>query len=290
MPLKQITCVAMAVSLVCCAALFAQSDDPRKPDPYINKYVSMMLLSTIPDAPYVLAREITRTGKRIEAEPAFSGQRAADPKGLADKSTPLIQRIQQYRDSRGWVREDTFATQLAAEDPSFKPRMIMIYDADARKRYTGIFVSLTAEKPSWIMTAHPPHSYGPTDAILAGAGIAGAAANGPAGRGDDTYQMLTVSLGSDTMLGLHVEGVRQTGSRASTGDKFEIEGWFSPELQLPILVKSDDPRNGHVERRVTKLDRTEPDASLFVLPTDYQISQPKPVPPNPPDTPHPNFQ
>ena len=271
----------IALGLTVAASLLAQSDDPRRPDPYINKYVSMMLLSTIPNEPYVLEREIAHTDRLLTRGFVEPGAK------ISDEAQPLIERSKQYRDSRGWIREDTFEPQPAAEEPSFKPRMTFIYDADARKRYINFIVNYPTARPNWTMLAEPPNSLGPTDTGLIQAGIAGSAANGPAGRGgNDTYQMLTVSLGSDTMLGLHVEGVRQTGSRASTGDKFEIEGWFSSDLQLPILVKSDDARHGHVERRVTKLDRIEPDASLFVVPTDYQIAEPKRMTPHPPDAPH----
>ena len=283
--LTHLTCTAVALTLACCTGLFAQSDDPRKPDPYINQYVSMMLLSTIRDAPYILEREVTHAGRLYTLSPGSMKEIPIAAENAPDRPEPLVERVKQYRDSRGWIREDTFEPQPISDDaPSFKPRMRMIYDADARKRYTGIVVNPETQQLSWILTVHPPNSYGPTDAILAGAGVAGSPANGTAGRGEVTYQMLTVSLGSDTMLGLSVIGIRQTATRASNGDKFEIEGWFSPELQLPILVKSDDSRHGHVERRVTKLTRTEPDASLFIPPNDYQTSHSIPVAASSPTT------
>jgi hypothetical protein len=286
MPLKQIACASVVVILLCCASLVAQSDDPRAPDPYINKYVSMMLLSTIPNAPYVLEREVTTTNKPMAA-PGFIAPQSTSADTRPAASTLFVERYKQYRDSRGWLREDVSEAQPTGETPSGKWRATKIYDADARKSYVSFFVNWPtgSAPPSWTMIAQPARSAGPTDVRLIQAGIAGSPANGTAGRGDITYQMLTVSLGSDTMLGLHVEGIRQTGLRAGTGEKFEIEGWFSPELQLPILVKSDDTRHGHVERRVTKLDRIEPDASLFVPPTDYQIVEPKRAAPNPPPPP-----
>src|ERR1700749_2575296 len=100
MPLKQIACAAVFVSLIACASLVAQSDDSRKPDPYIDRYVSKGMLSTIPNTPYVLEREIRRTGK-LYSPPFQQPLEVSAPQ-------PLIERIKQYRDSRGWIREDTF--------------------------------------------------------------------------------------------------------------------------------------------------------------------------------------
>ena len=275
MRLKQIACAAAFGSLLTCASLVAQSDDSRKPDPYIDRYVSKGMLSTIPNKPYVLERELTRTGKLFV--PGFN------PPGAADAAPqPLVERIKQCRDSRGWIREDTFDPQPVADEPVYKPRMIKIYDADARKDYIAMVMNLQTGKPSWTMVPIPTNAFAPTDVRFSPAGISGSPANGTAGRGEVIWQTITVSLGNDTMLGLPVIGIRQTGSRASTGEKFEIEGWFSPDLQLPILVKSDDARSGHVERRVTKLDRVEPDASLFIPPTDYQTANVKPPTPTPP--------
>lgn len=42
-------------------------------------------------------------------------------------------------------------------------------------------------------------------------------------------------------------------------------------MGIRLLVKTSDPRTGDVERRMTNLNRTEPDPSLFHVPTDYTI-------------------
>jgi hypothetical protein len=244
--------LALGVMLVASAALVAQSDDPRKPDPYINKYVSMMQLSTLKSAPYSLERETVGPGKHL------------------DKPVDFVERYRQYRDSRGWLRAEMFEPQPVDEDPSGKLAMVQIFDADNGQRYLENGQGVQ----SWTRLDAHSIAYAP-DVHGWPAGLMGAPANGSAGKGDYPYEIMTVSIGEDTMLGLHVIGIRQTGTRGGVKD-YEIEGWFSPELQLPILVKSDDKR-GHVERRVTKLERGEPDASLFVLPTEYKTPQPAKV-------------
>ena len=52
-----------------------------------------------------------------------------------------------------------------------------------------------------------------------------------------------------------------------------IETWRSNDLQIDMLRKQDDPRMGVVEWRVTQIDRAEPDASLFVVPADYTVTE-----------------
>jgi hypothetical protein len=51
------------------------------------------------------------------------------------------------------------------------------------------------------------------------------------------------------------------------------ERWFSKELQTFVLVKNSDPRLGENTIRTVDIDRSEPDPSLFQVPTDYTIRQ-----------------
>jgi hypothetical protein len=49
------------------------------------------------------------------------------------------------------------------------------------------------------------------------------------------------------------------------------ETWTSPELKTVVLSKNSDPRNGDSTTRLTNISRLEPDASLFQIPSDYEI-------------------
>jgi hypothetical protein len=51
------------------------------------------------------------------------------------------------------------------------------------------------------------------------------------------------------------------------------ETWFSEELQAEVLIKRSDPRNGDSTDRLTNIDRSEPDPSLFRPPADYTITE-----------------
>jgi hypothetical protein len=78
-----------------------------------------------------------------------------------------------------------------------------------------------------------------------------------------------------------IEGVSAKGSRATTtipagaiGNDREIEvvdeRWVSAELQLVISTRHADPRTGETSYKLTNIQRTEPDKSLFEVPADYR--------------------
>ena len=49
------------------------------------------------------------------------------------------------------------------------------------------------------------------------------------------------------------------------------ETWHSPELQVTLLSKHSDPRNGERSYRLEGLKREEPAAALFTVPSDYAV-------------------
>jgi hypothetical protein len=85
------------------------------------------------------------------------------------------------------------------------------------------------------------------------------------------------SLGSQTMEGLLVEGTRRTtiipigkaGNDAPLTTVHEL--WRSPDLDIIILSKSNDPRYGEFTTRIINLDTSMPSPLLFQVPPDYKI-------------------
>lgn len=49
------------------------------------------------------------------------------------------------------------------------------------------------------------------------------------------------------------------------------ENWYSPELQVTLLAKRNDPRTGERTWRLANIKRDEPAASLFIMPTDFTV-------------------
>jgi hypothetical protein len=83
------------------------------------------------------------------------------------------------------------------------------------------------------------------------------------------------SLGTKTMAGVAVEG---TGTEKVTpagaiGNAQPIistsERWFSKDLDIVVMRKSDSPLNGSTTYQLTNIVRAEPNAELFKVPADY---------------------
>lgn len=113
----------------------------------------------------------------------------------------------------------------------------------------------------------------------------------------------TTSLGTQTIEGVSAEGTRYTRTipTGQIGNEKPIvittERWYSPDLQTTVMIKRSDPRMGDTVFQLTNIQRQEPDASLFQVPSDYTVKQAGPragrqlrrwhrqVPPPPPPPP-----
>ncbi|HVF57562.1 MAG TPA: hypothetical protein VM934_15510 [Pyrinomonadaceae bacterium] len=81
-----------------------------------------------------------------------------------------------------------------------------------------------------------------------------------------------------------VEGVQAEGTRTTTtipageiGNEQPIvitnERWYSPELQTVVMTRHSDPRSGETTYRLTGINRSEPAATLFQVPSDYTVKE-----------------
>jgi hypothetical protein len=83
-------------------------------------------------------------------------------------------------------------------------------------------------------------------------------------------------LGQSSIEGIMADGVRTTTvvPAGAVGNERPItvtdERWYSPELQTTVLSKHSDPRMGETSFRLTNISRSEPAASLFQVPPDYE--------------------
>ena len=87
----------------------------------------------------------------------------------------------------------------------------------------------------------------------------------------------TESLGMRNIEGVDAEGSRTvtTIPAGTVGNERDIEivyeRWYSKELQLIVYSRHYDPRFGEQTYRLVNIDRNEPDRSLFVPPSDYNV-------------------
>jgi formylglycine-generating enzyme required for sulfatase activity len=85
-------------------------------------------------------------------------------------------------------------------------------------------------------------------------------------------------LGSQSIEGVLAVGTRETRRIIPAGARdndrpftLVMEVWYSPEIRAVVLEKAPSPFGGELTRRLTNIDRTEPDVSLFQPPADYKI-------------------
>jgi len=96
-----------------------------------------------------------------------------------------------------------------------------------------------------------------------------------AGRG----RAVTTSLGTKEFDGVKAEGksVVWTIAAGEVGNRNPInvssETWYSPELQLMVYSRYNDPRTGESIYRLAGIRRAEPPADLFKVPADYSVKR-----------------
>ena len=174
------------------------------------------------------------------------------------------------RDNVGRVRREQALPPLGGVILDPEVRMITISDPRQRTVYLIDAARRTVSRS--VVPARPPRGFG----------------DGPGARSSlPPPQISSEPLGNRQILGLRAEGTRQimtipAGVFGNTGPiQIETERWYSQELKIVLESKRADPRLGDVVYKVTHLVRGEPDAALFVVPSDYTVID-RPRPPGPP--------
>jgi hypothetical protein len=207
-------------------------------------------------------------------------QTLADGNRIVQTNTGMVS-----RDSQGRTRQDAALPAIGNLSAASAPHLVFIQDPVAGTSYT---LNLT-DKTAW----KNPMSPGGTD----GPGVAVGTffiqrATGPPPvplptppmialpkhlATDEQLEANSEALGSQTMEGIVVNGVRTTHTIAAgqIGNDRPIsivtEVWTSTDLKTIISSKRNDPRMGEQTFRLTNIVRAEPDPSLFTVPADFKI-------------------
>jgi len=187
-----------------------------------------------------------------------------------------------FRDSQGRVRKEVTLNLLAASGQS--KSFVFINDAVAGADFILHPESKTAEKM---------------------------AVRGPRGafRGDlqdkITYRsreaganFIKEDLGTQTIVGVSCQGTRITRTipAGQIGNEKSItivhESWYSADLQMMVMSKRSNPWSGETTYTLTNIQRAEPNAALFTVPSDFTVTEGhpgrhgmggfRPAPPPPP--------
>lgn len=280
--------VTLTIALLATGVVgFAQDRGPR-PAPRImmsdggNSAFMMAEMSggkVVKGAPYS-AQAVTETTQVL-----------ADGNHIVRKTTASI-----YRDSEGRTRQDqaiggvgpyqtTSKQTILIHDPVGGTHYVLIPDEKiARKmgpppgafmheRHSGDAASVHVQSSSATTpstdTAPPPamrHEGGRFNVEIAKSG-------------DDDSSRKVEALGKQTFDGVEAEGTRITHTIAAgeIGNDQPInvvmERWYSPELQVVVMMKHTDPRVGESTYKLTNINRSEPAKSLFEVPSDYTVKE-----------------
>lgn len=96
-------------------------------------------------------------------------------------------------------------------------------------------------------------------------------------RGAGPSQVSKEDLGQQQIEGVTANGTRTTTTipAGAIGNELPItvvsEQWFTPDLDVLVLTRHNDPRVGETTYRLTNISRNEPDRSLFQVPSDYTL-------------------
>lgn len=205
-----------------------------------------------------------------------------------------------YRDGEGRTRREQSITAIGPFLPSIEPmKTIVIYDPVAGVSYNldpanhiarknvslrmeqGAVThmrtqggAVAGEKQENLVFIRTPN------AEMQGGVVAGAIKMRTEKERTDVKQE---DLGTQTVEGVSAQGSRTTITlpAGTIGNERPIEivdeRWFSKELQTVVMTKRSDPRSGEVIYRLTNIDRSEPDHSLFEVPAGYTIKEQEPL-------------
>jgi hypothetical protein len=102
---------------------------------------------------------------------------------------------------------------------------------------------------------------------------------GPRPNARNSANVTTQSLGTQMIGGIAAEGTRtvRTIPAGQIGNakpiEISVERWYSSDLQMNVMIKRSDPRGGTTVYQLASVVRSEPDAALFQVPSDYTVKQ-----------------
>jgi hypothetical protein len=95
----------------------------------------------------------------------------------------------------------------------------------------------------------------------------------------DPGEVKSEPLGQQTIEGILATGTRTTRTIAAgaIGNEQPIEvtseTWYSPDLQMVVMSKHNDPQIGETTYTLTNIQRGAPPQSLFEVPANYTIRE-----------------
>jgi len=168
------------------------------------------------------------------------------------------------RDSEGRTRRDmTLPGAALAPMASTSPHAVFINDPVAGRSYI----------------LHPDSKVADSVPFRVWKRLGRRVLNGLGANNDRQSETTTTDLGTQTINGVTAQGTRVTRTipAGQIGNEKPIvivtDRWYSPDLQMYVLTKRTDPLMGDTVFQLTNIQRQEPDAVLFQVPSGYSVKQ-----------------
>jgi len=168
------------------------------------------------------------------------------------------QQTKVFRDRDGRVRRERTFTHGSAAPQT----MVSIFDPVAGSSYV-----LDPAKSSAVKAELPPARTGQMNW-----------SNHASGSRKGNAQTQTENLGTQSVNGVPATGTRVTMTIAAgaIGNVQPIqtvrETWISTDLKVPVMIKTTDPRFGTRVVQLTNIVQSDPDPSLFQVPSNYTVT------------------
>ena len=260
----------LGLTLVGLSAFAAAQSEAPTPPPPPPPHDMMMMHGSGPMAG--MGHDGIGEGKTVKGVPMSGEMIVTRDTTLADGNSIHTQnQTMIYRDSQGRVRREIGFELNTPSTGAAKRTMIVITDPVSGNRYMLNPENKTAHQ----MPLHPGKP-GP------GAPDAMHDMHGKMGGGPNAANLKTDQLGTKAINGLQTVGTRMTrtipAGEIGNLNPIEVvtERWYSSDLQLPLLTNHNDPMMGTMTVKLVNINRGEPDASLFQVPSDYKLVSGKP--------------
>jgi hypothetical protein len=209
-----------------------------------------IFVTSVPDIPFVALSELESTYIK------------PDGTSVSGKATRAI-----ARDSKGRIFKEGRRFEPITESAPSLLILIDIYEPQT-KTYTFLYPPF---KTFWKGTLERPPR------LIADEYFYG----WPTRDGMPAYRLVKEEdLGTQTIDGMPVRGVRETQEVIDeSGKKIVTTGeyWYSDELHMNLVATINGPDKSSLTVRVTQVNRIEPDATIFEIPSNYKRTE-TPIP------------
>ena len=271
--------IPLAAAAVFSVATFAQDAPPPPPDLMVQQH-QMRPGPGAPGGPGFRHMELLGIGgfhgnKVVTGAPFTATAVTTFSHTLADgNKIATTHQVSLFRDSQGRFRKEGSMPPMGDVSIAQPHSFVVIHDPVASKGY----LLNPDKKVAHVMALNGHGRKGPKGPGAA-APDESAAPDAVEPAEPSNPNVTKESLGTQTINGISAQGTRYTrvipAGKIGNDKPLTVtrEVWYSPDLQMVVQSKHSDPRFGDTTYALTNIQRNEPAANLFTVPSDYTVKE-----------------